>query len=1110
MTEPRSNLDILKEANSLLRNGDIHQAKSLYIQLIGCEDIHQKIVTDNLELVNSRLRRDKNSDTASDHALIVHVWHLDVLDELAEAAAQLPDTTDQFVSLPSQFGTAERDLIAAAFPRAQQIAVENAGQDVGALFQLMKQIDLGRYAFVCKIHSKKGPNMPNEWRRALLDGVLGSKRQVQHIIECFRADPQVMMAGARQLYLHGPSYIYENTESIRATFGSRIGDFDFLKSDWGFIAGTSFWIRTSILTDLADLNLDFQPNHYISDGTLAHALERMFGLSVTLRAGKVLLKDLALPESLHDKEDMFPSTCPRKAIFLPAILTPLAANMFLRQPKILREPHTHGSPKKRRRLAVFASYSSDGVLPPQVMPYLNGLKEVAETIVVVCDNDLLPSEVSKLKSLSTHVITGRHEEYDFGSYKRGIAWARETGQLAKIDNLILCNDSCFGPINSFEPMFNTMDARDHDFWGVTDSHQFSYHLQSYFLVFSPKVFNSTAYNVFFSEVKKQANVQEVIMNYELGLTKTLVEAGFKVDTVVGNNFKSLHPNDISYANLSVFPFYTIERGSPLLKVKAMQFPHTCVDGPNRVLRWLKQHDTNLYTAIVSDINTRQFESADHVAFSIILPTRNRAHCIERAIRSALSQTHQNFELIIVDDYSTDGTMEMVHKKFKDSVSSGKIRYIRLDKNLGVCNARNIGIAHSQNSWIAYIDSDNEVRSYMLTMFANVIVQNPNTEAFYCRVFNHEAGVQIGEPFNHAKLVSQNFIDLGGYVHAKSLIHKHGGFDESLRRLVDWDMIIRHTKEKPPIFIMRACLDYDDDKNVADRISVKESVVKALAAVWVKHSPKPTISTLIVSYNHESFITEAIESVLAQRGNFNHEIVLADDGSTDRTPDIIAKYVEKYPYQIRSIGRSGNFGVSENYRHAFAEAEGQFIAVLEGDDYWTDPEKLIKQATFLTQNKDSSMVVSRIELLDMHKNTRRLLKRQEGLPAMLSAKHFAADENLNLIANLSSCMFRSEIMKRLPEVLFQPRLNEIALAFYHERLGGIGFLSEVMSTYRLNDKSVWSGADMCSKHQQAIAVRESALSVARPIYRAVIQAQIEQRHRMLAIESARQASLSAVS
>ncbi len=1041
--------------------------------------------------------------SATDHALVVHVWHLDVLDELAEAAAHLPYQIDQFVTLPTQFGKAERDRIAAAFPRARQVVVENAGQDVGALFQLMKQVDLDRYSFLCKIHTKKGPSMPNEWRRALLDGVLGSERQVRHIIDRFRADPQMTLAGARQLYLHGPSYICENAEGMKKTFGGMIGDFSFLKCNWGFIAGTFFWIRTSILIDLAQRGLGFQPGSYVSDGTLAHATERMFGLAVALRGGKVLLQDLTLPDRLPDEESEFPSTLPRKSISLLKILSPLAANMFLRQPGLPKAKDALAAEtRSRTRVAVFASYSSDGVLPPQVAPYLDGLSKIAGTIVVVCDNDLLPDEAAKLRRMATHVITGRHGEYDFGSYKRGIIWANEAGHLNSADELILCNDSCFGPIRSFEPMFREMDTRGHDFWGVTDSHQFSHHLQSYFLVFSNQVFRSSAFMDFFSGVKKLANVQEVILNYELGLSKTLVADGFKFGALVDNNFHFSHPNEQTYANLPILPFYTISRGSPLLKTKAVKFPHTNVDGPNRTLRWLKEQDSLLYEAVVSDPDTRRFELASEVSFSIILPTRNRAYCIERALRSILSQSHENFELIIVDDHSTDNTFELVHSKFHDQILDGKFRYIKLESNLGVCAARNIGIAYSRNPWIAYVDSDNEVRPYMLSMFANTIVQHPNAEAFYSKVFNHNAGVEIGSPFDHAKLVSQNFIDLGAYVHAKSLVHKYGAFDDKLRRLVDWDMIIRHTKDKSPVFIMRVCLDYDDNKEITDRISVKESVVKALAAVWAKHSPKPTVSTVIVSYNHEDFIKQAIDSALAQKGDFNHEIVLADDGSTDRTPDIIAKYVAKYPFKIRSIGRGGNFGISENYRHAFAEAEGRFIAILEGDDYWTDTEKLVKQAAFLSQNRDATMVMSRIELLDMTTNARRLLKRQEGLPNLLSAKYFADNEHLNLIVNLSCCMFRSEIMKRLPEDLYHPRLSEIALAFYLDRLGSIGFIPDVMSTYRLNSQSVWTGADVSSKHQQAIAVREAALRMARPIYRATIQSHIDQRRRMLEAERAR--------
>lgn len=1038
---------------------------------------------------------------ATDHALVVHVWHLDVVQELADAAARLPYQIDQFVTLPSHFAETERQQIAGAFPRARLIQVENLGQDIGALFQLMKQVDLGRYAFICKIHTKKGPNMPNEWRRALLDGVLGSERQASHIIERFRAEPRVMMAGARQLYVHGPAYIYQNAALIEGAFAPVLKGFPFLDRDWGFVAGTCFWIRTAILTDLARHVPPFAASDYQSDGTLAHAIERMFGLMVRLKDGHVLLQDLAVPQRLPDEEKSFPSNLPKQPINLLKILTPLAANLIIPQPEFpLLAPS--GPVSRRKRVAVFASYSADGTLPPQVEPYLAGLRKIADTVVLVCDNDLLPGEAAQIGHLATHVITGRHKEYDFGSYKRGIAWAQRAGHLKDADELILCNDSCFGPLYPFEHLFDTMAGRGLDFWGITDSHQYSYHLQSYFIVFSRKVLQSSVFGRFFAGVKGLANVREVIQTYELGLTRELQAAGFTAGALIDNNFVPLHPNDTSYANLGAFPLYAIARGSPLLKVKAMRYAHTNIHGANRVLRWLEDHCPRIHAAVTADVDMARFAGADRIAFSVILPTRNRAHCIEKAIRSVLAQSHPNFELIIVDDQSTDGTEHLITEGYADFIQSGKIRYIRLDRNLGVSGARNIGIAHSTHPWIAYVDSDNEMRAYMLTMFANAICQNPGAEAFYARVFNHEAGKDIGGPFDFGRLVEKNFIDMGVYVHAKALVGRYGGFDQGLRRLVDWEMIIRHTRDKPPVYVQRTCVDYSDDGAASDRISVRESVVKALAAVWTRHSPKPVISSVIVSYNHEAFIREAIESALAQKGDFHHEIILADDGSTDRTPEIISDYVARNPYRMRSIGRGRNLGISGNYRHAFAEAEGRFIAILEGDDYWNDPEKLSKQANVLTRNPEASMVLARIELLDMKKGERRLLDRQEGLPKLLTARHFAEDESLNLIVNLSCCMFRSEIMKRLPDALYEHRLSEIALAFYLDRIGPIGFVPEVLSTYRLNAQSVWTGADVISKHQQAIAVRETALRMARPIYRATIQSHIDERRRILEAERAR--------
>lgn len=269
------------------------------------------------------------------------------------------------------------------------------------------------------------------------------------------------------------------------------------------------------------------------------------------------------------------------------------------------------------------------------------------------------------------------------------------------------------------------------------------------------------------------------------------------------------------------------------------------------------------------------------------------------------------------------------------------------------------------------------------------------------------------------------------------------------------------------------------------------------AIYARYSPKPTVTTAIVGYNHEDFLVEAIESALEQKGDFYHEILLSDDGSGDATARIMARYAEKYPKVIRNITRGGNHGISSNYRHCFAEASGNYVAILEGDDYWTDPEKNLKQAMFLNRHDTAPMVFSRIELFDMRNNSRRLLKRQEELPELVSAREFAADQNLNLIVNLSCCMFRKDVMTALPSVLYEPRLSEIALAFYLDRLGPLGFLSGVMSTYRLNGASVWTGADQASQLRQAIAVRQMALKVARPIYHATLRRHIDEKEAALA-------------
>lgn len=211
-----------------------------------------------------------------------------------------------------------------------------------------------------------------------------------------------------------------------------------------------------------------------------------------------------------------------------------------------------------------------------------------------------------------------------------------------------------------------------------------------------------------------------------------------------------------------------------------------------------------------------------VKFSIIMPTYNRAFCIEQAIDSVLAQTYQGFELIIIDDASSDNTQNLINSKYYHEISSGKIIYHRLNKNSGVCVARNYGLGLAHNNWITYCDTDNKMLSNHLEEFKNAIIANPGTNAFYAKIKHRNSGIEIGQPFLRKDLEKSNFIDMGVFCHNRDLVSKYGGFDTNLHRLVDWDLILTYTKDNTPGFIDMVLLDYNDDNSFA-RISNSEEL-----------------------------------------------------------------------------------------------------------------------------------------------------------------------------------------------------------------------------------------------------------------------------------------------
>ena len=131
--------------------------------------------------------------------------------------------------------------------------------------------------------------------------------------------------------------------------------------------------------------------------------------------------------------------------------------------------------------------------------------------------------------------------------------------------------------------------------------------------------------------------------------------------------------------------------------------------------------------------------------------------------------------------------------------------------------------------------------------------------------------------------------------------------------------------------------------------------------------KPILSICIITYNHEKFIRKSIESVCNQNTNFEIEIIVADDFSTDNTRAIILETTKKYNHTFNFIFQEKNVGPADNFIQLISSAKGKYIAYLEGDDYWTDDNKLQKQVDYLEANPNTSLIAHNYFSFDFASN-----------------------------------------------------------------------------------------------------------------------------------------------
>lgn len=265
---------------------------------------------------------------------------------------------------------------------------------------------------------------------------------------------------------------------------------------------------------------------------------------------------------------------------------------------------------KMHRVAVFASFSGDGKISDYVIYYLKELKKICDAIVFIADNPIFPQEIEKIKDLVVYAEFKRHTEYDFGSYKRGYKYLQKSGILENTDELILCNDSCFGPVYPFKNVFTEMDKKTNlDFWGLVCNTDVKLHLQSYFLVFKKNVIDSDAIYDFLKRVQHEDDFWDVVYKYEFEFTDFLIKRGFKCGSFLPQEIPEIQFAccRAGHHNPTVFPITLIKNYNfPLIKVKCFTngFTFSLEESPVEILNFLKTHNKTLYNIIMKDIKHR--------------------------------------------------------------------------------------------------------------------------------------------------------------------------------------------------------------------------------------------------------------------------------------------------------------------------------------------------------------------------------------------------------------------------------------------------------------------------------------------------------------------------
>lgn len=390
---------------------------------------------------------------------------------------------------------------------------------------------------------------------------------------------------------------------------------------------------------------------------------------------------------------------------------------------------------------------------------------------------------------------------------------------------------------------------------------------------------------------------------------------------------------------------------------------------------------------------------------------------------------------------------------------------------------------------------------------NKFLDSIDFEGLYNDVLRYKESVDFGDCIKIIKETSQNAVDY--FIDKKiaiGMLHIDGNHDSRFVKM-DADYYYPLIKEEGIIVFddidwesVRGC--YEEYKKICyllfesdtfgilikprkriieeDRISGLIRKLKILYNKLEKFEPRsleadntdyvPTVCVGVLTYNHEKYIEQCLDSVFEQTGNFKMKVVIIDDSSRDNTRKIVSKYIKnlgnKDKIEIIFKSNPTNIGVVRNLQQCISHFHGSdYFTFCEGDDYWTNGLRIQKLIGFMNNYPELALCFNKMQLLYQDINQIAFSEEHE----MLTKSVFVTKDLIkrNFIGNFTTCFYDSRYLNQVDEKIFNIYVVDWFFNTYYSRFGDIGFYNRVLSVYRKHSEGEWTGMEIVKRNRKLI-------------------------------------------